>query len=160
MTTNIQLENYCKQLKLKLNGIYYKDKLPYRHERKEGLYIINSQDEKDIKGEPNGGVHWVCLYIKGKESSYFDSYGGHPYRQVREFATPHFTYNKAQIQALNSARCGEFCVYFGYCMQHKFKKVDGLNKKMMLMIQEFDLFDQKKNDDILKEKLSELYVNI
>ena len=160
MTTNIELENYCKQLKIKLNGIYHKDSLPFLEKRKDGLYIINSQDEKNIDGEVNGGIHWVCLYIDGKQSCYFDSYSGHPYRQVQEFATKHFTYNKAQIQALNSVRCGEFCVYFGYCQQHKYKKVAGLHNRLMMMLQEFDLFEEKKNDDILKEKFSELYIKI
>ena len=53
MTTNLQLEEYCKDLNIKLNGIYNKDNLPYLSKRKDGLYIVNSQDEYDAEGNMN-----------------------------------------------------------------------------------------------------------
>ena len=59
MTTNIQLEDYCKQLGIRLNAIRSKDDLPRLHERRSGLYIVNSEDL--LGGQ--GGIHWVALYV-------------------------------------------------------------------------------------------------
>ena len=70
MTTNLQLEEYCKEVNIKLNGIYNKDNLPYLAKRKDGFYIVNSQDEYNLEGEMNGGIHWVCFVVEGKECCY------------------------------------------------------------------------------------------
>ena len=156
MTTNLDLEKYCKSLQVKLNGVFNKDDLPFLKHRKDGLYILNS--ENLLEGS---GVHWVGLVILGKQSCYFDSFGGeYPYRQVKEFSTNRLIYNNQRLQDLTSVRCGEFCVYFGYCLLNKYKKIKGLHNRLKLFLNEFYKENYKKNDDILKEKFSSLNINI
>ena len=160
MTTNIQLEEICKKLGVRLNAIRSKDDLPRLHERRTGLYIINSEDMFGSEG----GIHWVGLYVNQddyhKESVYFDSFGGHPYRQCKEFATSKLFYNKEQIQDIESKRCGEFVCYFGYCMDKKYKHVKGLQNRLLLCIRQFNLKDSKANDEILRKKYLSLNIKI
>ena len=160
MTTNLQFEEYCKEINIKLNGIYNKDNLPYLAKRKDGFYIVNSQDEYNLEGEMNGGIHWVCFVVEGKECCYMDSFGGEPYRQIQEFAPSKVVYSKEQIQDINSSRCGEFCVWFGYCCLKKYKKVKGLHNRLMLFLNDFDKENLKENDNIIKENFSSLHIKV
>ncbi len=158
MTTNIQLTEYCKKLGVKLNEIRNKNDLPYLKDRKDGLYIINSQNFLE-----GSGIHWVGLYLEGKEACYMDSFAGFPYRQVKEFCQgKRLVFNKTQIQHIDSKRCGEFCVWFGYCMHKKYRKIKGLHNRLRLFLKDFENDDREllKNDNILKKNFSLFNINI
>jgi len=156
MTTNIQLQDYCKKLRVPLIAIRNKDDLPQLNERKDGLYIINSEN---LQG-PNGGIHWVGLYIEGNQACFMDSFAGFPYRQIKEFSPKNLIFNKKQIQHLESQRCGEFVVWFGYCMCKKYKNQKGLQNRLLLFLKEFDHQNLRKNDEILVKKFSLYNVKI
>ena len=158
MTTNIQLTDYCKKLGVKLNEIRNKDDLPYLRDRNPGLYIINSQNLLE-----GSGIHWVALYIEEKEACYMDSFAGYPYRQIKEFCQgKRLVFNKTQIQHIDSTRCGEFCVWFGYCMYKKYRKIKGLHNRLKLFLKEFETDDREllKNDNYLKKNFSLFKINI
>ena len=156
MSTNIELEQWCKQLKIQLNAIRSKDDLPKLYQRRSGLYIINSEDLLGGKG----GIHWVGLYIEGNQSVYFDSFAGYPYRQVKEFATSRLYFNRDQLQHIDSTMCGHFVLYFGYCMNIKYKHIKGLQNRLVLCVRQFNLKDLEQNDEILTKKLKSLRINI
>ena len=52
---------------------------------KNGAYVINLDEYEDA------GTHWIALYVKNNEITYFDSFG---------------------VQADNSIMCGYFCIGF------------------------------------------------
>ena len=72
--TNFETEKYyqndAKQSsknKTKFNGVYSRDNLP--NKTKDGAYVINLDEYSDI------GTHWIALYVKNNDITYFDSFG-------------------------------------------------------------------------------------
>ena len=64
--TNFEIQKYY-QNNPKFNGVYSRDNLP--NKIKDGAYIINLDEYSDI------GTHWVALYVKNNDVTYFDSFG-------------------------------------------------------------------------------------
>jgi len=95
ITSNVQLENICKELNIPLNGIYVINELP--KEFKKGAYIYNL----------NGQSHWVCSY----NNEYFDSMGENAPIEVLKFAKIK-KYNNKQIQDVYQNWCGIYCVCY------------------------------------------------
>ena len=50
----------------RFNGIYSRDNLP--NKIKNGAYVINLDEYSDI------GTHWIALYVKNNDITYFDSF--------------------------------------------------------------------------------------
>ena len=50
----------------RFNGVYSRDNLS---KIKDGAYVINLDEYSDI------GTHWVALYVKNNDITYFDSFG-------------------------------------------------------------------------------------
>ena len=48
-------------------GVYSRDDLP--NTIKNGAYVINLDEYADV------GTHWIALYVKNNEITYFDSLG-------------------------------------------------------------------------------------
>ena len=61
---NFEIQKY--QNKSRFNGVYSRDNLP---KIKEGAYVINFDKYSDIE------THWVALYIRNTNVTYFDSFG-------------------------------------------------------------------------------------
>ena len=51
----------------RFNGIYPRDNLP--NKIKDGAYVINLDEHYDT------GTHWIALYVKNNDITYFDSFG-------------------------------------------------------------------------------------
>ena len=51
----------------RFNGVYSRDNLP--NKIKYGAYVINLDEYSDI------GTHWIALYVKNNDITYFDSFG-------------------------------------------------------------------------------------
>ena len=51
----------------RFNGVYSRDNLP--NKIRDGAYVINLDEYSDI------GTHWVALYLKNNDITYFDSFG-------------------------------------------------------------------------------------
>ena len=62
--SNFEIQKY--QNKSRFNGVYSRDNLP---KIKEGAYVINFDKYSDIE------THWVALYIRNTNVTYFDSFG-------------------------------------------------------------------------------------
>ena len=60
------LQEYYKN-EARFNGVYSRDNLPKAI--KNGAYVINLDEYEDA------GTHWIVLYAKNNESTYFDSFG-------------------------------------------------------------------------------------
>ena len=75
--TNFEIQRYY-QNESKLSGIYSRDNLP--NKIKDGTYIINLDEYSDI------GTHWVALYVKNNDVTYFDSFGvEHIPKEIKKF---------------------------------------------------------------------------
>ena len=61
--TNIEIQEYYKN-ESRFNGVYSRDNLPKTI--KNGTYIINLDEYEDV------GTHWIALYVKNNEITYFD----------------------------------------------------------------------------------------
>ena len=64
--TNFEIKEYHEN-EPRFNGVYSRDNLPKTI--KKGAYIINLDEYADV------GTHWIALYVKNNEVSYFDSFG-------------------------------------------------------------------------------------
>ena len=51
----------------RFNGVYSRDNLP--NNKKDGAYVINLDEYSEI------GTHWIPLYVKNNDITYFDSFG-------------------------------------------------------------------------------------
>ena len=61
----------------RFNGVYSRDNLPKRI--KYGAYVINLDEYADV------GTHWIALYAKNIEITYFDSFGvEHVHKEIEK----------------------------------------------------------------------------
>ena len=63
--TNFETQKYY-QNEPRFNGIYSRDNLP---KIKDGAYVIIFDEYSHI------GTHWVALYVRNTDVTYFDSFG-------------------------------------------------------------------------------------
>ena len=62
----------------RFNGVYSRDNLP--NKIKDGAYVINLDEYSDI------GTHWIALYVKNNDITYFDSFGvEHIPKEIKTF---------------------------------------------------------------------------
>ena len=90
----------------KFNGVFSRDNLP--NKINDGAYIINLDEYSDI------GTHWVALYVKNNDITYFDSFGVEhiPKEIIKFICNKNIKTNIFRIQACNSIMCGYFCIRF------------------------------------------------
>ena len=75
---------------------------------KDGAYVINLDEYSDI------GTHWIALYVKNNDVTYFDSFGvAHIPKEIKAFIkNRNIKTNIFRIQAYDSVMCGYFCTGF------------------------------------------------
>ena len=90
----------------RFNGVYSRDNLP--NKIKDGAYVINLDEHSDI------GTHWVALYVKSNDITYFDSLGVEhiPKEIIKFISRKNVIANIFRIQAYDSIMCGYFCIGF------------------------------------------------
>ncbi len=105
-TSNNELYVLANKMKIPLNGIFSKDQLPKKLNK--GFYIVNMADHN--RGT---GSHWSLFYYDrfNGDNYYFDSFGFPPPVDV-EVKLGKYSYNKKQIQDINSEACGYYCIAF------------------------------------------------
>ena len=64
--TNFEIQKYY-QNKPQFNGAYSRDNLSVKI--KDEAYVINLDGYSDIE------THWIALYVKNNDVTYFDSFG-------------------------------------------------------------------------------------
>ena len=104
---------------------------------KDGAYVTNLDGYSDI------GTHWIALYVKNKDITYFDSFGGeHIPKEIKAFIkNENIKTNIFRIQAYDSIMCGYFCIRF---INFMFK-----GKTLTEYTNLFSPNDFKKNDDTI-----------
>ena len=116
----------------RFNGVYSRDNLT--NKIRDGAYVINLDEYSDI------GTHWIALYVKNNDITYFDSFGvEHNPKEIKEFIkNRNIKTNTFKIQAYDSIMCGYFCIgfidfmfkgkcltdYTNLCSPNDFKKND------------------------------------
>ena len=106
--TNFEIQKYQNENKFK--GVYSRDNLP--HKIKDGAYVINLDEYSNI------GTHWIALYGKNNDITYFDSFGvEHIPKEIIKFINrpsqnKNIMTNIFRIQAYDSIMCGYFCIGF------------------------------------------------
>ena len=103
--TNFKIQKYY-QNEQKFNLVYSRDNLP--NKIKDGAYVINLDEHSDI------GTHWIALYGKNNDITYFDSFGvEHIPKEIKAFIkNRNIKTNIFRIQAYDSIMCGYFCIRF------------------------------------------------
>ena len=132
--TNIERNEYYKN-EPRFNGVYSRNNLPKTI--KKGAYVINLDEYE------NTGTHWVSLFVKPKNTVYFDSFGvEHIPKEINKFINNDIKSNIFRIQAYDSIMCGYFCIEFiNYMLEDK------------TLLDDTNLFspnDFKKNDRVTK----------
>ena len=105
LLTNFEIQEYYKN-EPRFNGVYYRDNLPKTI--KSGTYVINLDEYEDV------GAHWIALYVKNNEITYFNSFGvEHVPKEIKKFIEhKNIKINIFKIQADNSTMCGYVCIGF------------------------------------------------
>ena len=96
--TNFEIQkNY--QNEPKFNGVFSRDNLP--NKIKDGAYVINLDEYSDI------GTHWIALYVKNNDITYFDSFGvEHIPKEIKKFiGSKNIIANIFRIKAYDSILC-------------------------------------------------------
>ena len=108
--TNFEIQKYNHN-EPKFNGVYSRDNLPktkFNEKLKDVAYVINLDEYSDI------GTHWIALYVKNNNVTYFDSFGvEHIPKEIKAFiGNKNIKTNIFRIQAYDSVMCGYFCIGF------------------------------------------------
>ena len=103
--TNFEIQEYYKN-EPRFNCVYSKDNLP--ETIKNGAYVINLDEYEDV------GTHWIALYVKDNEITYFDSFGVEnvPKDIKKSIGHKNIKTNIFRLKADNSIMCGYFCIAF------------------------------------------------
>ena len=102
--TNFEMQEYYKS-EPRFNGAYSRDNLTKTI--KNGACIVNLDEYLD------NGIHWIALYVKDNEITYFDSFGvEHFPKEIKKFVGHKNIKTNTRIQANNSIMCGYFCIGF------------------------------------------------
>ena len=119
MTTNIELEDMAKKLKLKdFKGVFMKDQI----EGNKDLLTENSSFILNFEDTSKKGSHWSLAYKKGKEKIFYDSYGTHPLIEIQKIWGSNILYTNFQTQKFNSDICGEMCLLICYLLDNSKKE--------------------------------------
>ena len=135
---NFGIQKYY-QNESRFNGVYSRDSLP--NKIKDGAYVINLDEYSDI------GTHWIALYVKNNDITYFDSFGvEHIPKEIIKFigrtsVNKNTITNIFRIPEYDSIMCRCFCIGF---IDFMFK-----GKSLTDYTNIFSPYDFKKNDDIL-----------
>ena len=132
--TDIEIKNYYEN-EPRFNGVYSRDNLSKTI--KNGAYVINLNEYADV------GTHWIALYVKDNEISYFNSFGvEHVPKEIEKFiGHKNVKTNICRIQADNSIMPGYFCI--------KFIDFMFAGRSLIDFSSLFSPYDLKKNDDII-----------
>ena len=103
--TNFEIQKYY-QNEPRFNGVYSRDNLPKRI--KDGAYVAKLDEYADI------GTHWIALYCRNIEITYFDSFGvEYVPKEIEKFiGHENIKTNIFRIQANNSIIFGYFSIGF------------------------------------------------
>jgi len=122
-TSNFDLINYAKQLKIKYFQSYFmNDELPKRIKTNKCAIVNLQKSDQD-------GSHWCCYWKKGKEKYYFDSYGLEPCNEMLKYLkptknVPPLIISTYQIQKFGTVICGQICIYVLYMLGNNHKFID------------------------------------
>ena len=132
--TNFEIIKYYEN-KSRFNGVYSRDNLP--NKITDGAYVINLGEYSDI------GTHWIALYVKNNNITYFDSFGvEHTPKEIIKFiGRKNVIANIFKIQAYDSIMCVYFCIGFIKFMLK--------GKSLTEYTNLFSPHDFKRNDDII-----------
>ena len=103
--TNFEIISYFRD-EPRFNGVYSRNNLPKTI--KNGAYAINLDEYTGT------GTHWIALYLKNNEVTYFDSFGVEyiPQEIIKFIGNKDIKTNIFRIQAYDSIMCGYFCILF------------------------------------------------
>ena len=132
--TKFEIHEYYKN-EPRFNGVYSRDNLPKTI--KNGANVINLDEYADVD------THWIALYVKDNEITYFDSFGvEHVPKEIKKFIeNKNIKTNIFRIQADNSITCGYLRIEFIDFMLAGRSLIDFTSL--------FCPYDFKKNDDII-----------
>ena len=132
--TNFEIIKYYK-INLDLMVFTLRDNLP--NKIKDGTYVTNLDEYSDI------GIHWILLYVKNNDITYFDSFGvvHIPKEIIKLIGRKNVIVNVFRIQAFDSIMCGYFCIGFINFMLK--------SKSLTEYTNLFSPYDFKRNDDII-----------
>jgi len=78
------------------------------------------------------GSHWVAIFARNPEQVfYFDSFGEPPTYKIREYLDANFkkiTVNNHPFQNFVSNVCGDYCIFFIFCMSYNINFSIFINK--------------------------------
>lgn len=107
-TSNFELEEYARKLKIPNFKICMRNELPASKDNQ--AIILNLNDSSQT------GSHWTALYTDNKNNSYYmDSFGIEPPNEVLNFiGNRTLNFNTLEVQKITEETCGIFALYVLY----------------------------------------------
>ena len=122
--TKFEIHEYYKN-EPRFNGVYSRDNLPKTI--KNGANVINLDEYADVD------THWIALYVKDNEITYFDSFGvEHVPKEIKKFI---------ENKNIKTITCGYLRIEFIDFMLAGRSLIDFTSL--------FSPYDFTKNDDII-----------
>ena len=121
--TNFDIIELCKILQIKnFKGVYIRNELKRKEDSQRDLpspaarpACANESLILNLDDSNGNGTHWTCLFVKGKSSYYFDSFGLPPPKEVINYCPNNSRYyNTFKIQKPEEVICGHYCIYVLY----------------------------------------------
>lgn len=111
MTTNIQLENYAKRIKLKnFRGVIFTDQLRKMKAKEIECGILGSRSSNSYED-----MHWTCWFKFKNKIYFFDSYGLAPDSRLSKYLKngkkKTILHSTFQIQKFGENTCGQWCLF-------------------------------------------------
>ena len=104
-STNIQLLQWAKELKIPNFHVIMKNEIENLKGRKKNLYIICNYQSEDERG-----THWIAMFKSKTKSFYFDSFGLPLLKEAQDFLK-HGVYSTFELQKINQNFCGQLSLW-------------------------------------------------
>ena len=144
MLSNFELLDMGKTYKVKIDEVLFKNDIKQIKIKQNMNVIVNLQSNSQTAK----GTHWTLFLKRGKDTLFWDSFGGITPPDIIQYSKAYVKGNNAYtIQDLKSDRCGSFC----FALLHFLSRNKG---KLFPLVNEFVNFfedDTKKNDNILRD---------
>ena len=110
-TTNFQLRDYAKELKIPNFHICMRDEISDLPRTAIPLNVITN-----IHTSHERGVHWSAFHVSKEKAYFFDSYALPPTKEIIDFLPKNLdrTRNTFQLQDFNDSYCGQLSLYVLY----------------------------------------------
>jgi len=125
-------------------GIYPIDSIPNKIAERNSGIVANTGPSW------TSGYHWISAFRPFEGPTiFFDSYGSPPPPALLGYLGKNYIYNDIKLQGPFSSVCGQYCIYFMYCM--------AMGKSLRYTANSLDHNDKGLNDFLVNNAVENIF---